>query len=67
MLNFNGRAIQLISEIEKTISISPLMNAACRVEAQHRRKLTLPDFRRTLVAFGKIKRPEPKFNQNHFA
>jgi hypothetical protein len=26
-----------------------------------------PNFQRTLAAFGKTKRPENQFNQNHFA
>jgi len=30
------------------------MNAACRVEAQHRRKLTLPDFPRKLAAMPDV-------------
>jgi hypothetical protein len=37
------------------------------VNTADERGLTLINFRRTLVASEKPKRPEPKFNQNHFA
>jgi hypothetical protein len=40
------------------------------IRVQRRRSedgLTLPNFQRTLVPLAKPKRPENKFNQNHFA
>jgi hypothetical protein len=37
------------------------------VRNQMHAELTLLNFPRTLTALEKSKRPEPKFNQNHFA